>query len=96
MSHVNLSRYLLSFITVLQNLLAKYKSKLNVLMCTEHTADCPVCGKDYLVYVEFCQEYHPPVLVCPNGTVVEQVEMREGVCPSPVCPNSRTGGCQVM
>ena len=79
--------------TPLQNLLETTESLL--LMCTEHTADCPVCGKVYLVYVEFCRSFHPPLLVCPNGTAVNEIEMAEGFCPSPVCPNSHTGGCIV-
>ncbi len=66
------------------------------LMCTEHAGECPVCGKEFLIYVEFCPEYHPPLLRCPNGTVINSSDLVEGVCPSPVCPNSRTGGCQVM
>ncbi|KAK1758013.1 hypothetical protein QBC47DRAFT_294461 [Echria macrotheca] len=66
-------------------------------MCTEHiTSDCPACGKDYLVYVEFCKDFHPPLSRCPRGTVVSRIEMEEGDCPSPVCPNSRNGGCAVM
>lgn len=66
------------------------------LMCTEHTADCPVCGKEYLIFVEFCHEYHPPLLACPRGKTVETSSMEEGLCPSPVCPNSITGGCAVI
>jgi len=66
-------------------------------MCVEHiTTDCPACGKDYLVYVEICRSFHPPLLYCPVGTYVNRVDMREGDCPSPVCPNSRNGGCMVM
>ncbi|KAK4451133.1 hypothetical protein QBC34DRAFT_447753 [Podospora aff. communis PSN243] len=66
-------------------------------MCTEHiTTDCPACGKEYLVYVEFCQHFHPPLLYCPRGTAVNRMEMGDGDCPSPVCPNSRNGGCAVM
>ncbi|KAK0633820.1 hypothetical protein B0T14DRAFT_416999 [Immersiella caudata] len=66
-------------------------------MCTEHiTADCPACGKEYLVYVEFCQHFQPPLLYCLRGTVVNRMEMGDGDCPSPVCPNSRNGGCAVM
>ncbi|KAK4180501.1 hypothetical protein QBC36DRAFT_26891 [Triangularia setosa] len=66
-------------------------------MCTEHlTGNCPACGKDYLVFVEFCKDYHPPLMTCPNGTTVVRLEMEEGGCPSPVCPNSRNGGCAVM
>lgn len=65
-------------------------------MCTEHTARCPACGRVYLVYVVFCQDYHPPFIVCPWGTTVLLDEMREGQCPSPTCPNSIRGGCEVM
>jgi len=65
-------------------------------MCKEHTSECPVCGKEYLIYVEFCHKYHPPLLACPTGTVVVSIEMEEGLCPSPVCPFSRSGGCQVI
>lgn len=64
-------------------------------MCTEYTADCPVCGKEYLVYVAFCPYYHPPLFFCVYAAV-ERDEMREGHCPSPVCPNSLRGGCQLM
>ncbi|KAI1343434.1 hypothetical protein F5Y15DRAFT_370042 [Xylariaceae sp. FL0016] len=66
-----------------------------LLMCTEHTSECPVCGKEYLVYVKFCPDFHPPLLRCPRGTAVERGGMQEGRCPSPVCPYSRTGGCTV-
>ena len=65
-------------------------------MCIEHCADCSVCGKQYLVLVTFCPDYHPPLVVCPKGVTVETIGMAEGVCPSPVCPNSRTGGCAVI
>jgi len=65
-------------------------------MCAEHAADCPVCGKAYLIYVAFCHQYHPPLLACPAGTAIVAMEMEEGLCPSPVCPNSLTGGCQVI
>ncbi|KAK0654986.1 hypothetical protein B0T16DRAFT_316640 [Cercophora newfieldiana] len=66
-------------------------------MCTEHiTTDCPACGKEYLVYVEFCKHFHPPNFRCPLGIEVNRMEMGEGDCPSPVCPNSRNGGCTVM
>ncbi|KAK0387741.1 hypothetical protein NLU13_3986 [Sarocladium strictum] len=65
-------------------------------MCTEHTSECPVCGKIHLLYVAFCQDYHPPLLRCPQGTSVVHSETREGQCPSPVCPNSIRGGCRVM
>lgn len=72
-------------------------SRQSALMCTEHTTtNCPACGKDYLVYVEFCKKFHPPLLQCPEGTSVNRVEMQDGRCPSPVCPNSRNGGCVVM
>jgi len=67
----------------------------STLMCIEHTAECPVCGKEYLVYVEFCRDLQPPLLACPNGTANDIVDMGEGSCPSPVCPNSLTGGCVV-
>jgi hypothetical protein len=65
-------------------------------MCTEHTAECPVCRKTYLVFVEFCSVYRPPLLACPLGTLVCSIDMPEGSCPSPVCPNSRVGGCIVI
>lgn len=65
-------------------------------MCTEHTTECSVCGKEYMVYVAFCQDYRPPILHCPRGIDVVVAEMVVGKCPSPVCPNSRTGGCQVI
>ncbi|ORY55253.1 uncharacterized protein BCR38DRAFT_357096 [Pseudomassariella vexata] len=64
-------------------------------MCTEHYAECPVCGKQYLVYVAFCRNYHPPHTRCPWQIKIERNVMEEGRCPSPVCPFSRTGGCQV-
>lgn len=63
------------------------------LMCIEHTAECPACGKKYLVFVEFCQDYHPPFLQCPVGLVEDNKDMQEGRCPSPLCPYTRTGGC---
>lgn len=66
-------------------------------MCTEHiTTNCPACGKDYLVYVEFCKHYHPPLLYCTIGTIINRLDMVEGGCPSLVCPNSRNGGCAMM
>jgi len=65
-------------------------------MCTEHTADCFICGKVYLIYVAFCHKYHPPLLACPDGKGSKSMDMEEGLCPSPVCPNSITGGCQVI
>lgn len=65
-------------------------------MCIEHTAECPVCRKKYLVFVQFCLHYHPPLLSCVAGTFVGEIEMGEGSCPSPVCPNSRVGGCTVI
>ena len=34
--------------------------------------------------------------MCPDGKESNVVEMVEGQCPSPVCPNSRNGGCQVI
>ncbi|KAI1379925.1 hypothetical protein F4677DRAFT_299040 [Hypoxylon crocopeplum] len=71
------------------------KTQLASLMCTEHTAECPVCGKQYLIYVEFCKDYHPPLLRCPRGIDKTNEDMQEGRCPSPVCPYSRTGGCSV-
>ncbi|KAI6085238.1 hypothetical protein F4821DRAFT_151848 [Hypoxylon rubiginosum] len=71
------------------------KTQLVSLMCTEHTAECPVCGKQYLIYVEFCKHYHPPLLRCPIGIAEVNEDMQEGRCPSPVCPYSRTGGCCV-
>ncbi|KAI5924473.1 hypothetical protein F4810DRAFT_125501 [Camillea tinctor] len=71
------------------------QSEPTALMCTEHTSECPVCGKRYLVYVEFCRYYHPPLLRCLRGIAHVQEDMEEGKCPSPVCPYSRTGGCIV-
>lgn len=65
-------------------------------MCIEYTADCLVCGKRYLIYVWFCPTFHPPLVRCPVGVFVDETEMGEGLCPSPVCPNSRTGGCAVI
>ncbi|KAK1773881.1 hypothetical protein QBC45DRAFT_62049 [Copromyces sp. CBS 386.78] len=66
-------------------------------MCIEHvTHDCPACGKDYLVYVEFCKDFHPPLIRCPNGTFRKRLKMNDGGCPSPTCPNSRHGGCSLM
>ncbi|KAH7628958.1 hypothetical protein B0T09DRAFT_359058 [Sordaria sp. MPI-SDFR-AT-0083] len=66
-------------------------------MCIEHvTHDCAACGKDYLVYVEFCKEFHPPLTRCPNGTIRQRMDMDDGGCPSPTCPNSRHGGCNLM
>jgi hypothetical protein len=65
-------------------------------MCIEYTADCSVCGKQYLVYVWFCPDYHIPLLRCPRGVSVDNIDMDEGLCPSPVCPNSRNGGCAVI
>ncbi|KAH7161321.1 hypothetical protein EDB81DRAFT_341761 [Dactylonectria macrodidyma] len=61
-----------------------------------YTADCQVCGKDYLVLVEFCHDFHPPLLFCPWGMLFFRHNMRDGQCPSPVCPNSLRGGCRVM
>ncbi|KAI1129973.1 hypothetical protein F5Y10DRAFT_137934 [Nemania abortiva] len=72
-----------------------YNTQSTALMCTEHVSECPVCGKEYLVYVEFCRHFHPPLVRCPQGTVQENEDMQEGRCPSPVCPYSRTGGCSV-
>ncbi|KAK4139945.1 uncharacterized protein C8A04DRAFT_15396 [Dichotomopilus funicola] len=66
-------------------------------MCTEHHSSvCPACGKDYLVYVEFCQAFRPPLLYCLNGTIVARIEMERGGCPSRICPNSAAGGCALM
>ncbi|KAK3311668.1 uncharacterized protein B0T15DRAFT_82568 [Chaetomium strumarium] len=66
-------------------------------MCTEHhTTVCPACGKDYLVYVEFCKDFHPPLLRCPKGTVIVRQAMEQGGCPSRICPNSPGGGCALM
>jgi hypothetical protein len=65
-------------------------------MCVEHTTECPVCGKQYLLYVKFCHDYHPPLVQCPNGVTEVRTDMEEGQCPSPVCPFSRTGGCEVI
>lgn len=66
-------------------------------MCTEHiTEDCPACGKGYLVFVEFCKDFYPPLVICPKGTAVDRNQLQDGGCPSPVCPNSRNGGCSVM
>ena len=64
-------------------------------MCVEHYRSCPVCGKQYLLYVVFCREYHPPLVRCPRGVTQEDEEMVEGRCPSPVCPYNHTGGCTV-
>ncbi|KAK4227391.1 hypothetical protein QBC38DRAFT_509760 [Podospora fimiseda] len=63
---------------------------------THRTYDCPACGKEYLIFVKFCKHFHPPLLYCPNGTSINKVDMLEGGCPSPVCPNSRNGGCSMM
>ncbi|KAF4509850.1 hypothetical protein G6O67_001790 [Ophiocordyceps sinensis] len=65
-------------------------------MCTEHTATCRVCGKKYLIYVAFCHDYHPPLVVCPYGITDACMEMKDGLCPSPACPNSLRGGCYIM
>ncbi|KAL9468631.1 hypothetical protein ACSS6W_010325 [Trichoderma asperelloides] len=65
-------------------------------MCTVHTAECPVCRKEYLIFVALCQDSRPPTHDCPREVTVVPEEMREGGCPSPVCPNSLRGGCQVM
>jgi hypothetical protein len=67
-----------------------------VFMCTEHTARCPVCRKEYLIFVEFCNRFHPPLVACPDGKNTELEEMPDGFCPSPVCPNSISGGCAVI
>ncbi|WDK18323.1 hypothetical protein CGRA01v4_09608 [Colletotrichum graminicola] len=65
-------------------------------MCVEHKTVCPVCRRLYLVYVAFCHAYHPPLLNCPQGLIVQPMQMLDGRCPSPVCPNSRIGGCAVI
>ncbi|KAK4247629.1 hypothetical protein C7999DRAFT_41061 [Corynascus novoguineensis] len=66
-------------------------------MCTEyHTSVCPACGKDYLVYVEFCKAFHPPLESCPQGTAIARIAMEQGGCPSRICPNSPGGGCALM
>ncbi|PTB76890.1 hypothetical protein M440DRAFT_1237878 [Trichoderma longibrachiatum ATCC 18648] len=65
-------------------------------MCTAHMAECPVCGKEYLLLVALCPDSRPPSSNCPQGVTIVNEEMREGGCPSPVCPNSLRGGCQVM
>ncbi|KAK4041486.1 hypothetical protein C8A01DRAFT_14776 [Parachaetomium inaequale] len=66
-------------------------------MCTEHHSSvCPACGKDYLVYVEFCKAFHPPLVTCPTGTVAVRIPMEQGGCPSRICPNSPGGGCALM
>ncbi|KAH6683744.1 hypothetical protein F5X68DRAFT_23811 [Plectosphaerella plurivora] len=65
-------------------------------MCVEHKSECPVCRRLFLVYVTFCQHFHPPLTLCPKGVELQLIEMLEGRCHSPVCPNSRSGGCQVI
>lgn len=64
------------------------------LMCERHTCDCPVCGKEYLIFVKLCIHYHPET-GCASKTITLKETMVEGLCPSPVCPNSRSGGCVV-
>ncbi|PSR76784.1 hypothetical protein BD289DRAFT_378454 [Coniella lustricola] len=63
-------------------------------MCVRHTYDCPVCGKEYLIFVQLCSKYRPQT-GCLLGTTTVEEAMIEGRCPSPVCPNSRSGGCVV-
>lgn len=65
-------------------------------MCVEYINKCPACGKAYLIYVHFCWDFYPPLLACPTGTTTVLEDMHDGGCPSPVCPNSRTGGCIVI
>ncbi|KAK4102293.1 hypothetical protein N658DRAFT_423763 [Parathielavia hyrcaniae] len=66
-------------------------------MCKEHhSTPCPACGKDFMVYVEFCKDLHPPLVLCPKGTVVVRITMEEGGCSSRICPNSPGGGCALM
>lgn len=66
-------------------------------MCIEyHNSACPACGKVYLVYVEFCRDYHPPLLYCPGGIVIAYLAMGDGHCPSRICPNGADGGCALM
>lgn len=66
-------------------------------MCTEyHSSVCPACGKDYLVYVEFCKDFHPPLVTCPIGVFIAYIVMDQGGCPSRICPNGPEGGCSLM
>jgi hypothetical protein len=62
-------------------------------MCTAHKRWCHVCGMYSLLYVEFCHNFHPPLLSCPLGERVVLKQMPASQCPSPTCPNSRSGGC---
>lgn len=64
------------------------------LMCERHTCDCPVCGKEYLIFVKICPHYQLGT-GCSACTTTVKEDMIEGLCPSPVCPNSRSGGCVV-
>ncbi|KAK4157414.1 hypothetical protein C8A00DRAFT_11792 [Chaetomidium leptoderma] len=66
-------------------------------MCIEHHSSvCPACGKDYLIYVEFCKNFRPPLVACLVGTTIQRIVMEQGGCPSRICPNSPGGGCALM
>lgn len=84
-----------SFDTIyhLQSLLKN--SRLYRLMCERHTCDCPVCGKEYLIFVKLCPNLNPATTSCSGQTMTVKDAMAEGLCPSMVCPNSRSGGCVV-
>lgn len=70
---------------------------LPLFMCTEyHTTQCPACGQSYLIYVEFCKDFRPPLVRCPKGTTVSRIAMKEGGCTSRLCPNGKNGGCSSM
>jgi hypothetical protein len=62
-------------------------------MCTAHKRWCHVCGMYWLLYVEFCHDFHPPLAACPHGENIDLKHMPGSQCPSPTCPNSRSGGC---
>lgn len=64
-------------------------------MCERHSYDCPVCGREYLIFVKFCPHVRPPESSCPQEITEVREIMTEGHCPSPTCPNSRSGGCVV-
>lgn len=40
----------------------------------------------------FCRAFLPPLLACPTRLVILRNGMRDAHCPSPVCPNSQSGG----
>lgn len=70
-------------------------SQIWTSMCERRSFDCPVCGREYLIFVKYCPHVHPPESSCPQEIIEVKEIMTEGHCPSPLCPNSRSGGCVV-